>query len=389
MTAAPLLTTGVSALGPFIRGDLNLSRTGFGLFAVVVFSTTALLSLPLGWLADRIGHRTGLGLNYLLSLAAIAVLATAQGLPAFFASAVIGAAALALSNPVTNRMVAVLGNPARRGSIIATKQVGPQLAQAITAAAYPAIAALFATWRAGLALGAALVVGAMVPSLAWLRRGAARRPEAAAASAEAPAPAATGKRRMLLVFTAYALLSGLAYQAVAFTLPLFAHDALGLSPALAALTGAVFGLVGLASRLAWGAIADRIGNPTGAMAVIAALSAVAVALFLAAAWFSAPWALWLGSALFGASGTAVMVILTASVLKHWPAANAGSATGVVALGTFIGFALGPYLLGALSDRLGYPTAWAALTAVLLAAALLPVASRAGWLPSAAATRPRS
>jgi hypothetical protein len=54
MTAAPLFSTGVSALGPLIRNDLRHSRTEFGLFTLALCATTSALSVPSGWLADRI-----------------------------------------------------------------------------------------------------------------------------------------------------------------------------------------------------------------------------------------------------------------------------------------------------------------------------------------------
>lgn len=378
MAAAPLLTTGVSALGPLIRSDLGLSRTEFGLFAVVLFSTTALLSVPVGWLVDRVGHRTGLALNYLLAFSALALLAAADGPTGFALSAVIGGAAQAFSNPLTNSMAAGLAQPGGLGTMIATKQVGPQLAQVITAVAYPAAAALLASWRAGVGLGAALVLTSMVASLVWFLPRAVRRVQRpAAASPASPAQAVRVlSGTILAVYTAYAFLSGIVYQALIFTLPLFAHEGLGYSLQAAGMASAVVGTVGLASRFLWGAAADRLGDPAWALAGIAVVTAGSVSLLLAATILAAPWLLWLGSAFFGASGPAVVVVLTATVVRQWPSARAGVATSLMSLGNFAGFATGPYLFGTVSDHAGYSAGWTVLIAVQLVAALLPPAARA-------------
>lgn len=362
VAAAPLLTSGVSVLGPSLRAELDLSRAQFGLFAVVIFSVAAALSVPLGRLSDLVSHRLGLALNFALAIAALIVLATADSAAGFIISAVIGGAALGISNPLTNRMVNVLGDPAHKGRLVATKQVGVQVAQVISALLYPVVAGLL-TWRAGIGLGALLVASALCAILVWLL------PRSLAPAGCPPGGPHTIDNEAylppkfgVLVLTVYAVLSGIIYQAAFLTLPLFAHEVFELTPGGAAMTGAVLGAAGLASRLAWGALADRWQNAASALIIVAALTFASLLLFLVATTYVAPWALWAGTILYGISGTAVTVVLTSTILLYFHPTRVGWVSGVVSLGTFAGFAAGPFLFGTLVDHTGYAVAWISLAA---------------------------
>lgn len=380
VAAAPLLTSGVSVLGPSLRTELELSRAQFGLFAVVIFSVAAAVSVPLGKLSDLVSHKTGLVLNFALAFAALIVLATASSAAGFIASAVIGGAALGISNPLTNRMVNVLGHPARRGRIVATKQVGVQVAQVISALLYPVVAGLL-TWRAGPGFGALLVAASLWAILAWLlprslspTKSFDNGPRPGHIAVEAP------PRFGVFVLSVYAVLSGIIYQAAFLTLPLFAHEVFGLTTSGAAMTGAVLGAAGLASRLAWGAVSDRWQNAASALMIVAGLTCASLLLFLAATAYTSEWALWAGTVLYGISGTAVTVVLTSTILLYFPPSTVGRVSGVVSLGTFAGFAAGPFLFGIIVDHTGYAVAWIALAACAalagcLAAGVKPPSSR--------------
>lgn len=373
MAAVSLLTTGVSALGPALSLDLDLTRAQFGGFSVVLFAVTAIFSVPFGRLVDVMSHRVGLILTFALTLLALAVLASAESFAGFIGSAIVGGAALAFSNPLTNRMVGLLADPGRRGSIIATKQTGPQISQIITATAYPAVGAAL-TWRAGFGFGGVLVAVVLALVLLWplpqVRTGGDQRQ---VQSELAISRELTHPRRGLGVLTVYAVLSGAVYQSVFFSLPLFAHEQLNLQPELGALTGAVLGATGLVARLVWGSVADRLEKYTIALAAVGALTFGATLLFLASAVFGAAWALWIGAALFGVSGTAVVVLLTSALLRYYSPRHAGTASGILSMGTFAGFASGPLLFGALADSAGYVAAWAGVSAAAALASVLPFA----------------
>ncbi|MDQ0120824.1 MFS family permease [Pseudarthrobacter defluvii] len=375
VAAAPLLTSGVSVLGPTLRSELNLSRAQFGLFAVVIFSVAAAVSVPLGKLSDRISHKTGLVLNFTLAFAALMVLATATSAAGFIASAVVGGAALGMSNPLTNRMVNVLAHPAHRGRIVATKQVGVQVAQVISALIYPMVAGLL-NWRAGPGIGAFLVVVALGVILAWLLPRSLFPAKDGSSLHPVGDEIRASPRFGMIVLTLYAVLSGIIYQAAFLTLPLFAHEVFALTPGAAALTGAVLGAAGLVSRLAWGTMSDKRQNAASALLLVAGLTSISLLLLVLAAMYTAGWALWAGTVLYGVSGTAVTVVLTSTILLHFPPARIGRVSGVVALGTFAGFAFGPMLFGFMVDSAGYPVAWTALAVCAALAGCLIVVTRA-------------
>jgi hypothetical protein len=87
---------------------------------------------------------------------------------------------------------------------------------------------------------------------------------------------------------------------------------------------------------------------------------------LVAGWLSVAPLLWVGAGLFGASGIAANVVLMVNVVRAVPVAVVGRATGVLALGLYAGFTLGPISFGALVDATdSYDVGWAAVTGTYL------------------------
>ncbi|MBO1267759.1 MFS transporter [Arthrobacter cavernae] len=366
----PLLTTGVSALGPLLTRDLNLTRLEFGSFAVVASASAALLSTPLGWAADRLSQRTGILMLHGFGLGALVTAALSQSMAGLWASAVLGGAALGLANPLTNGMVALRVEPGRRGMLVGVKQTGVQLIQMFTSLAYPLAAALV-SWQAGFLVGAIVTVLSLWAALHYLRA----RPQCTA-----PRLASRERRRHIKAsglawLVAYAFLSGFQYQSLAFYLPLFAFEALHLRPEIAAACGVVLGASGLVSRLVWGRLTERFRSPGVPLALIAVFSAVAVGLVAGSSLWGTQALMWTGTALYGLSGTAAAVILLTVVMHLVPRAQAGAVTGRISMGLFAGFATGPVLFGLLADQWGYSTGWVSLLAASVMMMLAPLGLR--------------
>jgi MFS family permease len=366
----PLLTTGVSALGPLLARDLNLTRLEFGSFAVVACVSAALLSTPLGWAADRLSQRTGILMLHGFGLCAMVAAALSQSMAGLWVSAVFGGAALGLANPLTNGMVALRVEPGRRGMLVGVKQTGVQLIQVFTSVAYPLAAALV-SWQSGFVVGAMVTVLSLWAALHYLHV----RPQFSAptrASRDQPRPT---KPSGLAWLVAYALLSGVQYQTLATYLPLFAFESLHLRTEIAAVCGVVLGASGLVSRLVWGRLIERFRAPGVPLALIAVFSAVAVGLVACSSLGGTPALMWAGTALYGLSGTAAMVILLTVVMHMVPRAQAGAATGRISMGLFAGFAAGPVLFGLLADHWGYSTGWVSLLAASVMMMLAPLGLR--------------
>ena len=129
------------------------------------------------------------------------------------------------------------------------------------------------------------------------------------------------------------------------------------------------------SRLLWGRLTERFKAPGVPLALIAVFSAVAVGLVAGSSLWGTPVLMWTGTALYGLSGTAAMVILLTVVMRLVPESRAGAATGRISMGLFAGFAAGPVLFGLLADHWGYSAGWVSLLAASAMMILAPLGLR--------------
>ncbi|MCL5776973.1 MFS transporter [Limibaculum sp. FT325] len=123
---------------------------------------------------------------------------------------------------------------------------------------------------------------------------------------------------------------------------------LGYGPAVGAeMLSMMLGL-GIASRLASGFIADRIGG-LGTLILGSALQAVALVFFLP---FDGLVSLYLVAALFGLSQGGIVPSYALIVRDHFPAREAGSRVSIVLMSTVLGMALGGWMSGEIHDLTG-------------------------------------
>jgi predicted MFS family arabinose efflux permease len=273
-----------------------------------------------------------------------------------------------LSNPVTNHVIAGMVPAGRRGLLMGTKQSGVQLGQFLAGATLPAAAAVVG-WRAAASgsvilavVGFALVL-VVVPDRRCQAEAGARDPE--------------GQREALPPgvwwLTAYAFLMGAALQAANVHLPLYAFEEVRLSAVVAGATTGVMGAVGLVSRIGWGRIVEHVRSPTGPLVSLALAATISV-LFLAVASPATPSVLWLGVAIHAATVMSSNVVVMMAVVDLAPSGQVGRSSGILAVGMYVGFAIGPVSFGALADASGgYTAGWAILAVVYLVAAGLILA----------------
>jgi predicted MFS family arabinose efflux permease len=355
----------VSALAPFLVTDLGLSRAAVGGLVTATFAVAATASLVTGPAVDALGARRGL-----LSLAAVVAVALLAGsftggygwLVAAIAVAGIGQA---LANPATNVLLAAGVPPARRAVAIGVKQSGVQVASFVAGLALPILAAVLG-WRWALRWSALLPLGLLL-AVWWL------------VPRDRPPPAAAGSwwrwtrpQPWLARLMAYSLLLGTGLSAVSTYLPLYAVQGLDLAAWSAGLALAAFGVAGLVARVLWARWADRLSDVTVALSYLSAVAVGCVALV----WLAGPvWSglLWVGAIGVGGSAGAANAVSMLAVVRRGGAM--GRVSGLVSLGFFGGFVLGPSLFGLAADHLGYGAAWAVAGAMFGASSLLTAGSR--------------
>jgi len=360
----------VAPLSPFLLESLGLSRGQVGFFLPAVYLGGVTLSLPAGWLVDRLGVRATLAAGQLLLGAAVTLAAWAPGLPALLACLVAGGFGFSVLNPGTGRAVIEWFPPRQRGMAMGIKQTGLTLGGLAAALGLPPLA-LALSWRHALALaGGASLVSAGLVALLY------RRPAGAIAAPVAAGPrlAELGtflRRPPILVVFGCGFLLSIAQSSVLAYLVLYAKETFAVSAVTAGRFLALAQAGGAASRLAWGVVSDRSFGGRRRPGVVAsaligaaayALLALGDALPLGAA---AALALVAGAGAFGWVGLYFALVGELGGPRH-----AGLLTGAATAAAWSGTLVGPLLFGLVLEVTGsWAPAWLMLTAVALAVAL--------------------
>ncbi|MDQ0472554.1 MFS transporter [Labrys wisconsinensis] len=283
------------------------------------------LSLPVGWVADRLGPRRLLAAFFIGSGLASAAVATAQG-PAGLAAALLAlGAACAIYHPVGLSMLAATSR--RLGRDLGLNGVCGNLG-ASGAAALTALAAATLGWRAAFLLPGLAAIACGLVYLATTSDAPAGRADGAA-PAEAEPVARPG---LALAAAVLAILAGgITYSLVTIALPKIIDERAGADLTLAwtgTLATAVL-VCGAAMQLVVGTLIDRVALPT----LLVLLAASQMTGLLIAALFTGPLLL-LGLALTMAAIYGEVVVDDALVARFVPAALRSKAYGV---SYFLGF----------------------------------------------------
>lgn len=129
-------------------------------------------------------------------------------------------------------------------------------------------------------------------------------------------------------------------------------------------------LAGVAGRLGWGFVADRVASPRLLLLGIALLMAIAAGLM---SLFTAAWPVGAIAAvviLLGATASGWNGIFLAEIMRDVRPAEVGLATSGSLMFTYLGIVLGPSLFGALAGAAGFPKAYIAMGAAVLLGGIL-------------------
>lgn len=280
----PLALYTLTATAPLVTADLGIGGAQLGVLPATAFVLAALVSPFAGRYTDRLSGKVVLAVLFTGAGLALLGVAAAPSYGWLLVAVALSGATQALSNPVTNQLIAAHVSQGQRGGLMGVKQSGVQMSQFGAGLLLPSVA-LWWGWR-GAALAAAVVA---VAGLVMVR---------GAVPAVPPSPSrGTGHRLAALPagvwwLTGYALASGAAIQATNVYLPLYAFERLEMPVRAAGLTVAVAGGVGLVARIAWGRSADRVRNPYPLLAVLASVSALAVGGLMVADTLDAPALVW-------------------------------------------------------------------------------------------------
>lgn len=380
LTVSPVFLLG--GLAAFVRADLGFDEAVLGLLTGVFFASSAVLAIPGGRLADRIGARAALLAG--LFGTGVSLLGIAVGIrswPALAGWLLLAGAANGVVHPAANLGLVRGVIAERRGLAFGVKQSAIPLATLLAGLSVPTIGLTFG-WRWVFALAA----GLCLPLAVTVVRAIPGQPATGRAGTGAAAMTAVGRPSLRGRGLVVVALAGACGGATATSLGMFFVESVAAGTIDVGAAGLLLSLgsvLCIVARLLAGWFGDRSRSDLtitvglqfllGAVGVLllAVQGPVALLLVATALAFMAGWG-WAG-------------LLQFAVVRQNMDAPA-AVTGIVQTGVYLGNVAGPIAFGSLVAASGYAIAWTAAAGVLVVgAALLWVARRRAGTPATPGT----
>lgn len=365
---------GLPTLTGFVKEDLDLSAFQAALVPSAFVAGRFLAAYAAGRAADRVGERIVL----LWGCAATGILVgLAAALPLALLLAVLALAGVASSaaTPAGGRLVVAAFPRSRHGLALGIRQAAVPVGGLVAAAALP-VSAHAGGWRVSLAVAGAGAALATVP-LSLVRT------QPRASRARPPRTAHTVHRdRSILLLSVWGCLFVSGQYALLTFLALDFEQRFGMSLVAGSLFVAVAQTAGVAGRIGWGVVSDRLLS-LGRKPLMFALTGVG---FLgAAALFALPHSTPIGVlvavvALAGLGCIGFQGLMFAMLADAAGVERVGAASGYATTLLLFSIAVTPPLYGLLADVTGtYRAVWGVL-AIVLALAAIPAAGVRERLP---------
>jgi sugar phosphate permease len=363
----------VAPLTPFLVDALHLTRAQVGLLLPAAYLGGVAMSLPAGWLADRLGVRASLAGGLAVIGVMVALASLADGLGVILGCLVVAGFGFSVLNPATGKAVVDWFPPRRRGVAMGIKQTGLTLGGVVGALVLPPLAAAY-DWRRALT-----VAGITSVACAFLVVCASPRPHVSHMMLTrdrgrlSELPRFLRRPGVIVVLTCGLALS-MAQSSLLAYLTLYGREVLGLSSVEAARLLALAQVGGTGSRLVWGMVSDRFfrSRRRPGIVISAALAVVSFTLLAAGAWL--PTALVALLAVVAGAGACGWVGLYFTLVAELGGPrDAGLLTGVAVTFSWSGVLVGPPVFGALLQATGgWYTPWLVLAVIAcLVAVVLP------------------
>ncbi|HEX6548272.1 MAG TPA: MFS transporter [Candidatus Dormibacteraeota bacterium] len=345
-----------AALGPIITAALHLTRSELGLLTDAIWGGMLLGLLPSGILVDRYGERRMIAIGG-VALAAFVVLASlATAFLPLFLLLIPAAIAAASAGPGGVRALAAWFHPRQLGMAMGIRQTGVMVAGVVAALLLPPIALAWG-WRAAFWAVAVAVLVATAAFVLFYREPAVQRRQGSHLSLRALA-----RNRTFLTATGFGWIFMGAQGCSVTYLAISLHESAALPVLTAGYLLALQQVGGVAGRVGWGIMSDRLHSRGRVMAICGGLAVVACASLALLVHAGAPLlVLAAASALIGltCSGwNALYITLSSEQLPE----RAATAVGAGSTVTFTGMLLATPAFGLIADHAGYQVAWMALAA---------------------------
>jgi sugar phosphate permease len=364
----------VAPLAPVLLDALGLTRAQIGLLVPAIYLGGVLMSMPAGWITDRLGIRATLAAGLLLEAAMIALASEASHFTTLLACLFGAGVGFSVVNPTTGKAIIERFPMRERGVAMGIKQTGLTVGGMLAAFTLPAVAVRWGWQTAFAVAGGCAALGALAGALSGRGQSAAAQP----AIEDPPRFAEVGRflrNRSFVVLLVCGFTMALTQSSVLAYFALYARDRLGYGVIAAGGLLAAAQAGGTVSRLAWGAVSDRLfgGRRRPCLIINASIGAAACLVF--ALGLSLPDTVaTLVTFIFGAGAFGWTGLYLALAAEVGGTRYAGLLTGVAVTCAWSGILVGPALFGFALETFGtYRWPWLALT--LSGAAVAVVLSR--------------
>ncbi|OJX65728.1 MAG: hypothetical protein BGO95_04615 [Micrococcales bacterium 73-13] len=360
----------LSAFAPAIQADLGFDDTHLGIVIALYFGLSAVTGLPLGRLMQRLGWRAGIAFSTAvvgLCLVLIAVMAQSWVLLAI--SLCVGAVSNNSSQPASNLALSLAVPQGRQGLAFGLKQAALPISTFLVGLSVP----LFGQggmWREAFLVAAALSLAMAVGVIARSALAGARvlssrrrRPSVEARTGPRARTPHAPPARSLILLSIGAGFGTAATVSFGSFLVVFAVSE-GFSASAAATMLALGSLVGIASRVLFGYIADRRGR-RHLVTVAYMMGSGCIGFLVLALLGGSQWGLLLGTLLAYGLGWAWNGLFHFAIVRYSTIPPAVT-TSIAQIAMSIGAAVGPAVFGLVS-ALSFTASWY-LGATMFAAA---------------------
>lgn len=361
--ALPMLVLyATSTLGLTLSRALAFPPAWLGYVVMSSFGLASVLSLWAGYVVNRIGSRNGLIGLFVIIASAFTVMVTAEHFYGLLVAAALCGIAQALANPVTNLLIAEQVAPPKRAGVVGLKQSGVQVAALFAGLVLPSISLTYG-WQIalGIIIPVALLLALITPLIAPKKL-------------LSPAKPFTFALPNALLFSLMSVqfFVGLGLSAFVTFLPTFASHQ-GLSPALAGSLIAVFGVMGIVSRIVLTPLGAKMRDEAYLLLGLCVVAAMAVIVTMQSS-SDNQWCLWAGAVGVGLTAVATNAIAMSMLVRDSSFGVVAVASGFVSVAFFGGFALGAPLYAYITHFSSeFPLGWLSVIAVFLCACRLAIA----------------
>lgn len=376
-TSAAVFTFG--PLAPFLQEDMGISRAQVGLFTSAIYLGGMTVSLPAGWLTDRLGVRRLLVLGPLIQGVFFALFPSVSSFHAVFWLVALSGVGYGFMNPVVIKALLNWFTARDRATAVSIKQTGVTAGAALAAAILPSLA-LVLSWRSAVPLVGLAVVGVGIACLLIYRNPPLeveeKRAEQRSKAARASLRKLLTNRNMVLLGVMSAFLA-IVHFSIATYLVLFLKESRSFSAVVAGSYLAATQMGATVGRVVWAVVSDRLlGGRRKIVFYWICLLAAALTLVMALLTATMPrWLLLPLVMLLGSSALAWQGVYLTFCGELAGKEQAGTAIGMAATMGYVGIIVGPPLFGLVVDVSGtYTLAWLmlSLSAIVAFLLLLPV-----------------